>query len=642
MANLPQVDIDFETYSEADITKVGLDHDSTDIICMAYSVDGGPVKLWTPGGDHSIPSRYTLVAHNAMFEYKVLTKFSTRYEIPRPTYVRCTAAKAACMTLPRNLEGASKALNLSTTKDLEGRRVMLQVTKPRKPSKHNPDTNWFADNEKMDTVYQYCIKDVEVEMAIDRATYPIRPKWEEEIWEMDSVINSRGLPVDTKLVDSAIATADKYVKKLNQRMADLTDGKVPTVTAAGKLKTYLVDDLGFEVDSLAKDILEELLASDLPFQVRQVLELRKEGSLTSIAKYKKIKAWVSPDGNLRHLFMYFGAGTGRWTGKGPQLHNLPRGQYKGDKEILIQAIYNEDIETISELADVEGLNAMDLISSCIRETFCAPEGHTFVAGDYSGIEVRVLAWLSGQRNLVDLLRRGEDPYIDMASSIYHVDPANVTPDQRSIGKMAVLGLGYGMGAEKFVEQCRKSGITIDLEFAREIVKTYRAKYRGVTTFWREIESAMSEAIRIGESTLGPLVFRQDTKKNVVVTLPSGRPLYYINCKMVPGRFGKFQPSHYKVDSYTNQWCRRETYGGMLTENVVQAIARDILAQAMLRLHRVGLTPVLHVHDEAVILVRETEAVRLEEKFTKALLTREEWSRDIPLDVETWTGRRYHK
>lgn len=640
------MDIDFETYSEVDPTKVGLDnyisHDSTDIICMAYSVDGGNIKLWTPGGDHSIPSRYTLVAHNAQFEYGILTRFSSRYGLPMPTYTRCTAAKAACMTLPRSLEGASKALKLSKTKDLEGRRVMLQVTKPRKPSKHNPDTNWFGDEEKMATVYEYCMKDVEVEMAIDQATYPIRPRWEEEIWEMDSVINSTGIPVDIKLVEKAIATADRYVEILNKRMSDLTEGKVPKVTATAKLKTYLMEDLDFEVDSLSKDILEELLARDLPYNVRQVLELRKEGSLTSIAKYKKIDAWVSRDGNLRNLFMYFGAGTGRWTGKGPQLHNLPRGQYKGDKEVLIQAIYEEDIDAISELADLEGLNAMDLISSCIREVFCAPKRHTFIAGDYSGIEVRVLAWLSGQKNLVELLRRGEDPYIDMASSIYHVVPANVTPEQRSIGKMAVLGLGYGMGADKFVEQCRKSGITIDLQFAREIVKTYRAKYRGVTTFWKEIEASMSEAIRIGESTLGPLVFRQDTRKNVVVTLPSGRPIYYIDCKMVPGRFGKFQPSHYKVDSYTNQWCRRETYGGMLTENVVQAIARDILAQAMLRLHRIGLTPVLHVHDEAVILVKELEAVRLEEKFSKALLTREEWSKDIPLDVETWIGRRYHK
>jgi DNA polymerase len=285
---------------------------------------------------------------------------------------------------------------------------------------------------------------------------------------------------------------------------------------------------------------------------------------------------------------------------------------------------------------------MDIISSCIRETFCAPEGKTFVCGDFSGIEVRVLAWLAGQEDLLELLRSGGDPYIDMASSIYGVKYDEVTSDQRSVGKMAVLGLGYGMGAEKFVDQCGKQGIMIDLEFAREIVRTYREKYSDVKSLWNRLEIGMTTCIRSGQAQVGPITMCLDDRKNIIMILPSGRPLYYIDCSMERGRFGKYQPAHYKVDSYTTQWCKRETYGGMITENIVQAIARDILAQGMLRLHRVGHTPVLHVHDEAVLLVDESKAVEIEKAFTNAMLTRETWSEGIPLGVETWIGRRYHK
>jgi DNA polymerase bacteriophage-type len=645
MANLPTVDIDFEIFSEVSIGDVGLDnyinHPSTDIVCMAYSIGNDITRLWRPGREHKLPPRYILVAHNAGFEHAVILKFGSRYGIPVPEYVRCTAAKCAAMTLPRSLEGASKALKLPLVKDTTGKRIMLQVVKPRKPSKTNAQTNWFFNKDKMNTVYRYCIQDVDVEKLIDESTYTIHPSWEREVWEMDSAINRKGVPVDIDLAEAAVSMADKYVDRLNGHIRNITEGAVSSVNAVAQMKAFL-NILGVEIDSLAKDVVLDLLEGELHPKAREILELRKNGSLTSVKKYKKIIAWTSADRNLRHLFMYYGAGTGRWTGKGPQLHNLPRGTYKGDKEEAISTIKSGDIEALHSLADAEELSPMDIISSCIRETFCAPEGKTFVCGDFSGIEVRVLAWLAGQEDLLELLRSGGDPYIDMASSIYGVEYDEVTSDQRSVGKMAVLGLGYGMGAEKFVDQCGKQGIMIDLEFAREIVRTYREKYSDVKSLWNRLEIGMTTCIRSGQAQVGPITMCLDDRKNIIMILPSGRPLYYIDCSMERGRFGKYQPAHYKVDSYTQQWAKRETYGGMLTENVVQAIARDILAQGMLRLHRVGHTPVLHVHDEAVLLVDESKAVEIEKAFTNAMLTRETWSEGIPLGVETWIGRRYHK
>lgn len=641
--SIPSVDIDFEVFSEVSIGDVGLHnyarHPSTKIICMAYSINDGEVHLWTPGLEHDIPADYHLVAHNAPFEYELILVHGDNIGIGLPHSQTCTAARAAAMSLPRSLKGASAALDLHEQKDEAGKRVMLQVCQPRKPSKTNPATNWFFNEKKMRTTYDYCIQDVVVEKEIYHNTFPLRPTFESQVFDMDHAINSQGVPVDLKLVEGAIAMADKFSSKLDEEVKDLSNGKIAGVNATSQYREYFANS-GYAITSVAKDVLPDLLEMDLPSDLHRLIECRKEGALSSVAKFRKIQDWTAPDGRLRHMFMYHGAHTGRWTGKGPQLHNLPRGLFKGDKTDLIDSIRKQDTEAFFDATDDQDISPLEALSSVIRETFCADEGHTFVAGDYAGIEVRVLAWLANQEDLLELLEQNGDPYKDMASTIYQTPIEEITSDQRALGKMAVLGLGYQMGAPKFREQCKaQAGITIDESMARRVVDTYRNKYGAITKFWYGIEAAMLRAVKTGHATFRGIKFMKSVDILTCI-LPSGRPIYYMGVDVKDGRFGKEQVVH--RHALGDNWLETDTYGGKITENVVQAVARDLLAQGMLRLHMAGFTPCLHVHDEAVLHVPLDQAEIMETKFTKALTQRETWSEGVPLDVETWIGRRYHK
>lgn len=638
MTKIPTIDIDFETFSKEDITKVGLQnyalHPSTDIICMAYKLPGDITRLWRPGREHKLPPQYVLRAHNVNFELAIL-KYN-KHGLPFPTTFECTAAKASVMTYPRSLEEASKAMGLSIQKDTEGRGVMLQVTKPRIPSKTNYQENWFFDKEKMKKTYRYCIQDVNVEEKINEFTQELHP-FEQKIFELDYQINQRGIGVDWRLADAAIKIAEDYQNSLNNKAFWMTDCKLNSLTKVSQLKKYLVEDLGMEIESLAKDKLQALIDDPkTPKKAVELLELRQKASLTSIAKYKKILEWMSPDDRIRNLLLYYGANTGRWTGKGPQLHNLPRGNFKGDKEKAIKAIRRKDLPHLEELGNIP-----DILSSCIRETFQAQQGHTFIAGDYSGIELRVLAWLSGDNKLLQKLEDGVDPYVDMASSIYSKPPEKISPDERAIGKMAVLGLGYGMGAPKFREQCALQGIEVSEAFAKEVVKAYRRKYDYVTELWYELNHNFMQTVRDTTSVHGTKVPFTHHGGYITATLPSGRPLYYIKPRLQQGKWGE-EATHMKVNSLSRKWERRKTYGGMLCENIVQAIARDVLAEAMLRLDEY-FNIVLHVHDEIIVEKELTEHWDLTvNHFIDLMEQKPDWAQTLPISVDAWTGDRYKK
>jgi DNA polymerase bacteriophage-type len=636
------VHLDFEIFSEVDVTDVGLynysRHPSTKIICAAYKTEGGITKLWRPGDKISkLPDRYVIVAHNAPFEKAIFEEIAiSQHGFPPPAGYICTAARAAYKTYPRSLEKVSKAMKLPLQKDTLGRASMLQVTKPRTPSKNNPCVDWFGDKEKMNTTYRYCIQDVNVEEHVYKRTIDL-PPFELVVKRIDEEINERGVFVDRELAEAAIDISNQHKKAVDNELFWLTGCRVSSVTKVQQVKAFLEEN-GLSVDSLDKTgVSDLLLRKDISPKCRRVIELRQQGSLSSIKKYIKILKWVGDDDRLRHLFLYFGASTGRWTGKGPQLHNLPRG-IKVDKQEAIALIKARNLKAMKEKYD----NPMEVISSCIRETMMASPGHTLIAGDFVGVEFRVLAWLAEDKDLLKLLHKGEDLYVHMAAAIYDVTLEDVTSDQRAIGKMAILGLGYGMGWKTFQAQCLARGIEITEDFAKGVVKAFRRKYPKIVAFWKKMETVMGDTLKFGEERSGNLHMTRNQQNDIAVHLPSGRDMWYIHVLAAQNRWGGDSFSHKTVDSKTKQWARRETYGGMLTENIVQAVARDLLAEAMIRVSEY-FNIVLHVHDEIVVEAEKTKDMDLTfNHFCDVMSEVPSWAHGCPIAVDAWTQRRYQK
>ena len=637
MGLIARVHIDFETYSEVDIKSAGLynyaNHPSTRVICMAYRVEGKKVKLWRPGNSEPVfPLPYRLIAHNVLFELEIIKAMGGRIGVPLPEEIECTASEAAMMGYPRSLEGVAKALKLKVQKDKAGKNEMLRVTKPRKPSKNNKETDWFSDHEKMKATYRYCINDVVVEEAIGERTDSLCP-YEEKIFLLDKKINERGINFDRELAKGAVELSKLYLDKINTEMFWISGFQVKGISKVKMLKEAL-STLGVHTESLNKESVTNLLKGELPPRARRMIELRRDGSMSSVAKYKKMLEWGSQDNRLKYIFLYHGAGTGRWTSKGPQLHNLPQG-VKLDKTEAIGLIKNKNLSGFDNLE----YSVMDALSSCIRETMTASEGNILAAADFKNIEVRVLAWVAGEKELLDLLDKGEDPYIDMASSIYGVKPEDVTPNQRNIGKMATLGLGYMMASKTFREQVLSRGIDITEDFAKDIVKVYRNKYKKIVALWKRIEKDAIDTKIKGkmENKEGRKYHFHIRDSNLLMNLPSGRNLYFIDPLIEKGRFTS-KISHKRVNAKTKQWERRDTYGGMLTENLVQAIARDLLAEAMIRVEE-HYDIVLHVHDELVIDVEPEVNKEHSESMVKE---KPRWAQDLPTEIDTWYQFRYQK
>lgn len=641
----PRVHIDFEVFSEVSVVDVGLEvyatHPSTTIICMAWAIEGGERGLWTPGGKHGIPESYHLVAHNALFELKFIELYGDLLGLKRPVSIDCTAARASAMTYPRSLEGVSKAMHLEVEKDMEGKAVMLQVTKPRRPSKTNPSTTWFFDLEKMQVCYDYCENDVTVEELVDTKAEPLHP-FEKKVFELDKAINQRGVYIDRDLAESCIYLAEEQMNRLNEDIFYHTGFAVQSVTKPEQIKVWMRKE-GYKVPSLAKGVLADLLArEDMPEHIRYAVELRSLGAMSSVAKYKKILEWCpEQEDRVRYILLYHGAGTGRWTGKGPQLHNLPRGIKIEDKEQVIERIKTRDLAQLDEYE-----NPMQVFSSCIRECFTASPGNKLLCADFSGVETRGSAWVAGEDKLLGPLRDGGDVYIDMATDIYEVAPDQVTDDQRLTGKMAILGLGYQMGAKTFQTQAKDNyGVELSLSFCEKVQKTYRKKYLGIKALWKEAQESFLEAARrpgapqyVGLYDQVVYVYHTD-KDYITATLPSGRSLYYIEPRIEQGEYGP-QVTYMRVNSFTKQWERRAAYGGLLVENFIQALCRDLLCEAMFRVDR-EYPIVLTVHDEIVSDVPGATEEDLS-RFISLMEVVPSWAEGFPVAAEGWIGERYHK
>ncbi|MCK1668662.1 DNA polymerase [Bradyrhizobium sp. 153] len=686
----PRATIDFEGRSAGNLKRIGSwlysRHRTTQAHCLAYHLPGSDeVKLWhraypALGIEESAPPEDLfqwiaeggmVEAHNAGFEQNfwqnVMLPQHDWPEIPDDQWM-CSAAKCAALALPRSLEGAIEALGLPQKKDPRGENFVKKYCQPARLSKRERDSlgedyvEFAEDIEGITTGWEYCKQDVRAEMCLSDALPDLIPN-EQKLWHITQGMNRRGVLIDTELARAALRMADKAKRKINAELESITGIKSGSQREA--LKKWLAEHEGLELaDSTAKT-LEWYLdrRTDLSQRARRVLTIIKEVNRTSTNKFKRMLECVDDDDRARDLLSFCGAErTGRYAGKGIQVQNLPKGRFakhlpkKTALDLAVEDIKSGDLEWCEA---VHG-DIMNLIASCLRGALIAPKGRDLVSADYAAIEARCVLWEAGADTALNVFREKKDIYCDMASGIYGREITKETAKpinamgatERDFGKVAVLGLGYGMGFLKFLitlrtynivltrtevlammgrkrlekyegivrkklfpkpedfddgrkyrlaeREAAKSrralrderedpeGVLHELALCKYTVDTYRTRYSEVPEMWKAQEAAAVEAIQHpGRRVQCGVVVWYIEGRFLKCRLPSGRTLNYCDPEIKPTKtsWGETRPQIRFMgrDQKTNKWVRQATYGGKLTENITQAIARDIMAHAKISL-----------------------------------------------------------
>ena len=658
---------DFETRSEVDLKEVGLDvyarHPSTDVWCFGWAIDDGEPEVWFPGMPAPSPTQVLapeqiLIAHNAPFELAIWNHICVpRYGWPplRPEQTRCTMAMAYAMALPGSLENASAALGLTQQKDMAGHRLMMQMSRPRAIE---PDGTvvWWDDFDKQMQLAEYCKQDVRTEQALCKRLLQLSPS-EQALWELDYKINQRGIYIDRTAVTTAMWVVKKEVERLNGEMQKATNGEVCAATEVATM-TKWIQSRGVPIEGLAKaDVIDALKLDYVPEDVRKALLIRQEAGKTSTAKLHTMVTCLNDDHRARGLLQYHAAGTGRWGGRRIQTQNLPRPTIPHETieqviDVLTRASVDEAHEMITACFD----RPMTVISDCLRGMICAAPGHELMAADFANIEGRVLAWLAGEQWKLDAFtaydqKKGPDIYKLGYAKSFRIPVEEVTKDQRFIGKVQELALGYQGGVGAFQTMARGYGVVVSDTLADEIKTAWREAHPNIVKYWYSLEDAAISAVRHPGSRFGTWTGNQRVEFLVkgsflFCKLPSGRVLTYPYPKlkpiMTPWGEDKEQIHYMSVDGKTKKWQETHTYGGKLAENVTQAVSRDILADAMLRVEAHGYPIVMHVHDEIVCEVLTCGPNMDLPLFEKCVAHVPAWASGLPIAVEGWRGVRYRK
>lgn len=656
------IHLDFETRSRIDLKSCGMHvyagDQTTQVLCACYSIDGvmytaipkwandilmgnslfpesefvNDIENFKIGFDHllgELKKDVILIAHNVAFERAILENvLGYRHPLGKS---QCTAAMAATCSLPRNLEGVGRALNLSVTKDTKGYRVMMKMCKPRKPTKNN-SSEWHESPEDFKSLIEYCIRDVETEIEI-YGNLPKLKDQEQKVFETDLLINDRGVRVDLAGVHHLIAAVKATERNKLQRVYELTSGIVNSPKQASASLDWLLSN-GCQLPNLQKQTVIDALDGELSDNAREFLEIRQSLSKSSVAKLNAFaKYGGGSDDRARGLFLYHGATTGRWAGKGIQLQNMPRDCFGAIEVDQVLKCPIEELEFF--YGDVN-----ETASKSLRGLLIPTEGNDFYISDFAAIEARVLAWVAKEPAVLKAFKEDIDVYKVAASAIYGVPIDSVDEEQRSIGKVAVLALGFQGGWRAFESMAGNYGVVVSERKATDIVDKWRETNPNIVQFWYDIERAATKAIMSGEPQhVGLIAFglRDDF---LVCRLPSGRLLRWPwpsieKCQ----KFGSDKITFFGKNTYTNKWGDQTTYGGKLTENIVQAIARDLLVNAIFNVEKAGYEVVMHVHDE---IVAEAPIGTPIHKFHEAMETVPDWAKDFPLKAESEIKRRYGK
>lgn len=639
------IHFDFETRSEQDLRKIDAfryaEDDSTEALCMAYKLNEGKELLWKMGEPQPPVLKKKLgegalfVAHNIQFDANIWEHTCGWGHIP-VSQRRDTAAYAAALALPRNLDGVGDALGLPIQKSKEGHKLMMKMCKPRRPSKANPAKYWELP-EQLENLYEYCIRDVETESLLANAIRPLIDI-EQKIWEVSERINARGVRIDVRAVEIIL----DLLEQASENAKDTLPKYGLPRDAINKRDKVLqwVSDQGYEMPGYTKaDVKRALADPDCPDNVKAVLSIRQRIGKSSTAKYKKIMDQVCKDHRIRGTMLYHGASTGRWAGRGLQPQNMPRGSVKDTDEALTDIMEGD-------LGWVEMMHGdfFEVASSCIRGVLTASPGNRLIVCDYSAIEARVLAWVARQEDIIEVFRGHGKIYEHTASGIYNVPVDDISKEQRFVGKVASLALGYGGGVKAFVGMADMYGVKISEEKAEKIKTAYREANSNTVKFWYDVEKTAKRAIRKPGAviTLDRLKF-QCKDGFLKIRLPIGRNLYYykpkIENKEAPWGMTE-QITFMGMNSMTHKWMRLSTYSGKLVENIVQAIARDLLAEAMIRCEDAGYPIVLSIHDELIADVPKGEGSL--EEFAKIMVELPDWAEDMPVKGAGFESFRYKK
>lgn len=616
-----QLNIDIETYSDIDLLKAGLyryvQSPAFEILLFAYSVDGAPVQIVDLALGETIPMEILVMladptvikrAYNASFEWYCLNKF---YFSPLSSW-QCTMAQALYCGYTIGLGPTGEALGLPQDKRKMGigRSLISIFCKPRKPTKSDARTRVLPVHEpaKWQLFKDYCVQDVVTEMAIARKlqNFPM-PDREQYLWQIDQLINARGINVDQNLVYSALEIADQVnVEQMEEakRISGLDNPKSVT-----QLKKWLEETLDEELESLNKETVAILLGGYLTDEkVQRMLTLRQEFSKTSNKKYQAITTAVCEDGRVRGLLQYYGANrTGRWAGRLVQVQNLPRNYL--DAPLLDFARELTKAKNLPALRIIYG-NVPDTLSQLIRTALIPSPGNTFLVSDYSAIEARVIAWYAGETWRQEVFRTHGKIYEASASQMFGVPIEKIAKGNpeyalRAKGKVAELALGYQGSSGALINMgALEMGLTEDE--LPDIVQRWRGANKRIVDLWYTLENAAMEVMEYGHpvAVKGLVFAREPDVVNgldyLTIRLPSGRKLYYVKPHLTRNRFNKPSLGYWGMDQIKKKWSLQETYGGKLVENIVQATARDCLAEAILKLEEQGYPIVMHVHDEIII------------------------------------------
>ncbi|WP_040210794.1 DNA polymerase [Clostridium polynesiense] len=639
--------IDIETYSDVDLRKSGVyayaDSPNFKIMLLAYAFDDEKVKIIDLARGEKLSQEILnaltdesiiKIAFNAAFERTCLSKY-LGIRIP-PVSWQCTSVQSAMLSLPLSLDGVGEVLNIKRKKLKEGTELVRFFSLPCKPTKSN---GWRTRNlpehapEKWEQFKTYCIRDVDAEMEVrwKLRKFPIQES-EMELYRLDQEINDRGILVDRELVSHAVKCDIQYKNKATARAYELTGLDNPN--SVTQVKEWL-SSCGVEIDSLDKKAVKGLI-EESDGEVLEVLKLRLLMAKTSVKKYEAIERSVCSDGRVHGLLQFYGANrTGRWAGRLVQVQNLPQNHLPDltlARDLLKKGSY-EDVELLFD-------STPEVLSELIRTAFVPKPGTRFIVADFSAIEARVLAWLSGEKWRIDVFSSHGKIYEASASAMFGVPIEEIRKGSslRQKGKIAELALGYGGSVGALTSMgALEMGITEDE--VSLLVNQWRKSNPHITKLWWDVDAASRTAVREKqESVVGRVCFSY--KSGILfVILPSGRKLSYIKPKLETNRFGR-EGLTYEGVGESKKWQRIETYGPKLVENIVQATSRDLLALAMLRLRNSGLEIVMHIHDEVVLEVPEGKCSV--EEVCNIMSTCPEWAIGLPLRADGYECSYYKK
>lgn len=619
--------IDIETKSSVDIGKAGLyryaQSEDFEILLFAYQLDEGEVFVVDLANGEKIPplivdalsNPFVLKhAYNAAFEWYCLNRAG--YETPLHEW-RCTMIHGLYCGYTAGLDATGKAIGLPQDKLKlnTGKALIRYFCVPCKPTKSNGNRTWNLPKhapEKWELFKAYCKQDVVTEHEILKrlSAFPV-PLEEEELWQQDIQMNAFGVKVDTELIEGALTIGSISHSELIGEAGEITDLSNPNSTA--QLKAWIEKELTnywnrkLELPGLKKEDVTALLEYvDIPKNVRRVLEIRQQLGKTSVKKYTAMETARGTDDRVRGLTQYYGANrTGRWAGRLVQLQNLPR-------NYISTLDYARNLVKEKNYAGIKFLygNVPDTLSQLIRTAFIPSKEHKFVVADFSAIEARVIAWLAGEQWVNEVFATHGKIYEATASQMFHVPIEKIVKGNpeyslRQKGKVATLALGYQGGTNALIAMgALNMGLTE--EELPDIVQRWRNANPRIRDLWYAVENAALAAMQTAQPQgINGLIFRYEGELEygqsfLTVQLPSGRKLFYPKPFLQENQFGKMAIHYYTVGQQTKKWEVTSTYGGKMTENIVQAIARDCLAETLKRIDALGLQVVFHVHDEVII------------------------------------------